>query len=226
MIEDFKDMGLNSICLGRMGEVLTGDYNTNELNDRNEVQDIYADVNKLFEDAGFKIANVGANSYMLGGTSVLFELPNTSSTHYMADESIPFYQMVVHGLISYSGEAINQSGDPQRSLLNAVEYGAGLFYRWMYADDVEMYDNYYEDMYALNYVSWLDNAIESYTRYNEELGHTAQLRMTNHRRISEDLSLTEYEDGTQVYVNYSNTETTVDGVTVPANDYLVVRKGA
>lgn len=226
LIEDFKDMGLNSICLGRMGEVLTGDYNTNELNDRNEVQDIYADVNKLFEDAGFKIANVGANSYMLGGTSVLFELPNTSSTHYMADESIPFYQMVVHGLISYSGEAINQSGDPQRSLLNAVEYGAGLFYRWMYADDVEMYDNYYEDMYALNYVSWLDSAIESYTRYNEELGHTAQLRMTNHRRISEDLSLTEYEDGTQVYVNYSNTETTVDGVTVPANDYLVVRKGA
>ena len=233
LIEDFKDMGLNSICLGRMGEVLTGDYNTNELNDRNEVQDIYADVNKHFEDAGFKIANVSANSYMLGGTSVLFELPNTSSTHYMADESIPFYQMVVHGLISYSGEAINQSGDPQRSLLNAVEYGAGLFYRWMYADDVEMYDNdvemydnYYEDMYALNYVSWLDNAIESYTRYNEELGHTAQLRMTNHRRISEDLSLTEYEDGTQVYVNYSNTETTVDGVTVPANDYLVVRKGA
>lgn len=163
---------------------------------------------------------------MLGGTSVLFELPNTSSTHYMTDESIPFYQMVVHGLIGYSGEAINQSGDPQRSLLNAVEYGAGLFYRWMYADDIEMYDNYYEDMYALNYVSWLDNAIESYNRYNEELGHTAQLVMTNHKRLSEDLSLTEYEDGTQVYVNYSDSEITVDGVTVPANDYFVVRKGA
>lgn len=226
LIKDFKDYGLNSICLGRMGEVLTGDYNVNDLKDRNEVEDIYTDVNKLFEDAGFKIANVGANSYMLGGTSVLFELPNTSSTHYMTDESIPFYQMVVHGLVSYSGEAINQSGDPQRSLLNAVEYGAGLFYRWMYADDIEMYDNYYEDMYALNYVSWLDNAIDSYKRYNEELGHTAQLRMINHKRISDDLSLTQYEDGTSVYVNYSNAEITVDGVTVPANDYFVVRKGA
>ena len=226
LLEDFNKMELNSICLGRMGEVLTGDYNVNELKDRNEVKKIYAEVNQLFENAGFKIANVGANSYMLGGTSVLFELPNTSSTHYMTDESIPFYQMVVHGLIGYSGEAINQSGDPQRSLLNAVEYGAGLFYRWMYADDIEMYDNYYEDMYALNYVSWLDNAIESYNRYNEELGHTAQLVMTNHKRLSEDLSLTEYEDGTQVYVNYSDSEITVDGVTVPANDYFVVRKGA
>ena len=135
LLKDFQKQGLNSICLGRMGEVLTGDYNVNELRDRNEVKDVYAKVNQLFEDAGFKIANVGANSYMLGGTSVLFELPNTSSTHYMTDESIPFYQMVVHGLISYSGEAINQSGNPQRSLLNAVEYGAGLFYRWMYAGD-------------------------------------------------------------------------------------------
>lgn len=226
LLKDFQKQGLNSICLGRMGEVLTGDYNVNELRDRNEVKDVYAKVNQLFEDAGFKIANVGANSYMLGGTSVLFELPNTSSTHYMTDESIPFYQMVVHGLISYSGEAINQSGNPQRSLLNAVEYGAGLFYRWMYAGDIEMYDNYYEDMYALNYSSWMEDAVKSYERYNEELGHTAQLRMTNHKRISEDLSLTEYEDGTQVYVNYSNADITADGLTVPANDYFVVRKGA
>lgn len=226
LLKDFQDMGINTICLGRMGKVLTGDYNVNDLTDRNQVQQVYADVNKSFADAGFKVANVGANSYMLNGTAVLFELPNTSSMHYMADEAIPFYQMVVHGLVSYSGEAINQSGNPQRSLLNAVEYGAGLFYRWMYADDIEMYDNYYEDMYALNYTSWLDNALESYKRYNEELGHVSQLRMTKHSRINEELSLTEYEDGTRVYVNYGKTEANVDGVSVPANDYFVVRKGA
>lgn len=73
LLEDFNKMELNSICLGRMGEVLTGDYNVNELKDRNEVKKIYAEVNQLFENAGFKIANVGANSYMLGGTSVLFD---------------------------------------------------------------------------------------------------------------------------------------------------------
>ena len=78
----------------------------------------------------------------------------------------------------------------------------------------------------MNYSSWMEDAVKSYERYNEELGHTAQLRMTNHKRISEDLSLTEYEDGTQVYVNYSNADITADGLTVPANDYFVVRKGA
>ena len=65
---------------------------------------------------------------------------------------------------------------------------------------------------------------EIYERYNRELGHTFNQEMTGHRNLSEDLSRTDYADGTKVYVNYgySNTQTE-DGLTVPARDYLVVR---
>ena len=47
--------------------------------------------------------------------------------------------------------------------------------------------------------------------------------MTGHQNLTETVSLTEYEDGTKVYVNYGYLDSQVDGLTVPARDYLVVR---
>ena len=63
-----------------------------------------------------------------------------------------------------------------------------------------------------------------YSRYNEQLGHTFSQEMTGHENLTPVLSRTEYEDGTKVYVNYGFSEAKADGVTVPARDYLVVRK--
>ena len=42
-------------------------------------------------------------------------------------------------------------------------------------------------------------------------------------QISADVSMTEYEDGTKVYVNYGTVEAKTGSVNIPARDYLVVR---
>ena len=47
--------------------------------------------------------------------------------------------------------------------------------------------------------------------------------ITGHEQLTKDVSVTTYEDGTQVYVNYSDGEYRKGTVTVPARDYLVVR---
>ena len=41
-----------------------------------------------------------------------------------------------------------------------------------------------------------------------------------HRNLREQLTATYYEDGSCVYVNYSNFEREVDGVSVPARSYV------
>ena len=47
--------------------------------------------------------------------------------------------------------------------------------------------------------------------------------MTGHEYVAENVAMTTYEDGTRVYVNYSYDDVTVDGTTVTARDYAVVR---
>jgi len=43
----------------------------------------------------------------------------------ITDVSVPFYQMALHGLVPYTGPAINLAEDYTKNLLKTVESGAG-----------------------------------------------------------------------------------------------------
>ena len=60
-------------------------------------------------------------------------------------------------------------------------------------------------------------------RYQSELSGTNSKRITGHERLSADVTRTEYEDGTSVYVNYGLENYSAAGVIVPARDYRVER---
>ncbi len=225
LLKSLQDNDIKAVSLGKLGSMLTGDYHVGALIDRSEVQQVYSDVFKKYSDAGVSIATEGSNVYALNGTDVIFGLPNQSSNYFMADLTVPFYQMVVHGYVQYSGEVINQSGDAVNSLLKAIETGSGLSYRWMYAPNKDTNNIYFEDVYATCYESWIDDAISFYNRYNEELGHTASLIMVGHQSLSSTLVKTIYSDGTVVYVNYDDNQAEADGIVIPARDYKVVKEG-
>ena len=60
-------------------------------------------------------------------------------------------------------------------------------------------------------------------RYQEEMRGLNRQRMVHHERIADGVTLTTYEDGTEVYVNYGSTNFRKGTVQVPARDYLVKR---
>ena len=48
-----------------------------------------------------KIAVTGGSSYVLPYASRLSDIPDKDSRYFVNDESVPFFQMVVHGYIDY-----------------------------------------------------------------------------------------------------------------------------
>ena len=58
----------------------------------------------------------------------------------------------------------------------------------------------------------------------EQLGDLQLLYFTDYRKLSDDVSCTIYSDGTRVYVNRGKTDASADGVTVPANGFVRVKK--
>ena len=68
-----------------------------------------------------------------------------------------------------------------------------------------------------------EEAKEIILRYQREAAGLNSLRIVGHGQLSETLTVTEFEDGTRVYVNYG-TEDSTGEVSVPARDYLVVRE--
>ena len=166
--------------------------------------------------------NMG-NDYAVPYVDVVTEMDLRGSEYTILDEYIPFYQLALHGYIDYTGKPINICGNSEEAILSAAEYGAGLSYTIMKESAFILQKTLYTEYYGSEFDSCHKDIVDTYNRYNSELGHTFNQEMSSHEKLTETVSCTGYEDGTKVYVNYGNDEFSDGRNTVPARDYLVVR---
>lgn len=219
LLANLQKLDIKGVSLGSLGYNLPGNYKINDFSDREKVARIYSAVAKKYGET-FSVMTKGTNSYMLPYITDIFEISNTSSKFNLADMSVPFYQMVIHGCIEYSGDPINLDGDTRQVFLQAVEAGAGMYYRWCYAPNDQVQELWFEGMYSLSYVSWIDGAIEMYKEYNDLLNSTAGSFMVEHEIVAEDVVKVTYENGITVYVNYNSYDYTAqDGTIVKAESF-------
>jgi hypothetical protein len=167
--------------------------------------------------------NMG-NDYAIPFSSMVTEMDLRGSEYTILDECVPFFQLALHGRVDYTGDPINICGNAEDEVLYSAEYGAGLCFTFMKESSFATQKTLYTEYYGASFDSWKDKMLEIYTRYNNELGHTFNQEMTGHDNLTSDVSLTEYADGTSVYVNYGYSDYVTDnGVKVPARDYVVTR---
>ena len=143
--------------------------------------------------------------------------------YVLLDKYIPFYQIALHGLIDYTGEAMNLQGDYQTELLRSVEYGAGLNYAFTAEKASVTQETEYTGLYGTTFASWEEEAKAAILRYQEEAKGLNQQRITGHEILNEYVTVTTYEDGTKIYVNYGTEEYSGEAK-VHARDYLIVGK--
>lgn len=177
-------------------------------------------------EANQNLISDNANVYALKYSKDVINAPLYSNRYRVIDEEIPFYEMVLHGHISYSGEAMNLSDDYTTTLLKTAESGAGLYFRWIYEENSVLKDTEYDYLYSVNYKAWLEKAVTDYRRMNEEMGHLSGCEIISHEYVCEDVAKVTYEDGSIVYVNFTESSVNVDGVLVPARDYTVIKEAS
>ena len=170
--------------------------------------------------ANIKIASDHVIDNMLEYSDCIFDAYSTSSNMFIETESIPFYQIALHGLIGYSLESVNSSPNPQEQYLRCVEYGASIFYEWIYEDASATRNSRNSDLFYANYSVWLDQCEEQYHSINNTLADTAGLLIESHEKLADGVYQTVYEDGSAVVVNY-NTSTYISSFgEVPAKGFL------
>ena len=85
-----------------------------------------------------------------------------SSRSFIFDEDIPFYQLVMHGIIPYSGTALNAESDMIDTFLKAVATGCQPSYDMIYTSSSNLKDTELEKYYYANYEFWTDTAVQEY----------------------------------------------------------------
>lgn len=220
--EAAKDYGAAGVSFADIGYQLSADYNRKHHVSRQEALDLQLAKLQEIHDSGLGIMINMGNDYTLGVADQIVNMDLVGSQYSIVDQTVPFYQIAIHGYVNYAGEPLNLAENFEEELLRSAEYGAGLFVTFMDASVMRLQNTYYTQYFGANFDSWKDRFVEVYERYEKELGSTFNQRIVGHKILSEGVTLTTYEDGTKVYVNYRYDDyTTEGGVVLPARDYLV-----
>ncbi len=203
---------------------LNTDFRKNKNVDRQEVKrltvEALGNVASSVSSIGLDAANVYAWKY----ADKIVNLPLTTSGHRMEDDSIPFVQIVLSGMISYTGGVVNTSGQDRVDMLKSVETGAGLYFKWIYEDNEGVKDlegREANQLYSLYYKDWIDTASQYYNDMNERAGKLIGTEIIGHTELQYNVYKTTYKTGS-VIVNYNNYDVEIDGVAVKALDFTVL----
>ncbi|AOZ92025.1 DUF5696 domain-containing protein [Paenibacillus crassostreae] len=216
----FDSMGLS---LRDLGDLLNSDYRENRVVYRESAKNIVVEQIRKLEESYPDLMLAGGNAYAWGYGDQLINIPTSSSGFNITDEAVPFYQMVIHGYLDYAGSPMNldDNQDMKQQLLSAIELGASPHFLWTYEPSSKLKYTRFDTYYSSYYLDWYDQAVSMYEEANTALSSVRTKRMTEHIRHQPGVVEVRYEEGTSVYVNYSDESVTLNGVTVDAQDYVV-----
>ncbi len=221
LVNAIAKLGGDCIAFRDVGYILSADYNPNALMTREMSKSIQSGIMAEAKTDGRKLNILGGNIYSLEYADLITDMDLRGANYSIFDETVPFFQIALHGLIDYSGLCINLTGDYTEQLLLAAEYGAGLNFTFMAEDPNILQDSFYSNYFAAGYYQWREKALKLIADYQRDMAGLNSIRIAAHERLSGEVSVTTYENGVRVYVNYGDTRYTHNGVTVEARSYAV-----
>ena len=224
-LDGYVDYGFEGMSLRYMGTQVNSDFNVKAVVDRGQAEKIIRNQLQKFRQTGQELMVSGGNALALPYARNVVEVPTTSSRYFILDETVPFYQIAVHGLIDYAGEPINTSVDPGEAFLRAAETGSSLYYRWVYRDPSILKDTEFSYLMSVYYRDFESSAVALYGKLNSVLGDVQGQLIVDHERLAAGVYKTTYENGRAVIVNYNYDAVTVEGIEVGARDFVAVAGG-
>ena len=136
---------------------------------------------------------------------------------------MPFFQMVVHGCINYTGQPVNLFYDSKGQLLRMMEYGFVPCFELTWDHTTQLMNTEYNLLFSGKFATWEKHMEEMQTCFREYRELTSGKTFTEHDEIASGVWRSRYEDAI-IYVNYSDEACAVPEGGVEGHGYLMARK--
>lgn len=212
---------IDGISLRDLGNVVFSDKKRTHLINREEALDVVLGQLALLEETGKKLMTNAANAYSFPYSTDIINVPVEHNKVSVVDESIPLYQMIIHGSISYSTKLLNydDTEDMTGIVLKMIESGSSPHYVFTWEESSRMKNTGLNRYYATTYEVWKEEAISVYQRVNEALKHVSGSVMKNHEILDNGIRKVTYDNGVIIYINYDDEAKQADGMEIDAMSY-------
>ncbi|MGG4034996.1 DUF5696 domain-containing protein [Paenibacillus cisolokensis] len=222
-LDDYGKYNPGTLSLRDLGGELYSDFRLRGEVLREEAKRIVVREAARIREAAPDLMISGGNAYLLPYVRHVLDVPLTGSGYKLAMESVPFYQMVLHGYIDYAGKPYNlaEDQDTRINVLKSLETGSSVYYSWILEDPAILKNTRYNDLYAHNGEMWLDEAVEAYREVNGVLKKVRGKPIVRHEKLAKGVFRTTYGGGLKVTVNYNGKSANADGAVIGPRDYVV-----
>lgn len=176
---------------------------------------------QTLELAGNQAVVNGGNLYAVSQSSAILQAPSSASGFLVETAQVPFYTVLLHGLNSFAGSPINEAGDPTEQFLRCIANGYGLNFRLTAESPYVLQKTDLNYLLSTQFSAWEEDIVSMAGRLDELNGLNDRF-ITDYRQEG-DVTVTTYDNGAKVYVNFGTSPATVDGRTIPAEDFVCVR---
>ncbi|MBE5786756.1 MAG: hypothetical protein E7324_04365 [Clostridiales bacterium] len=192
--------------------MIYGSYDTNVSYPMQTVAAIEAALQEMGQKYSLFMDN--PNAYALPYADFLVNVPGGSSSFDLLDVTVPFVQMVYGDLVGYAGEAINLQADPQAAMLEAIATGGALNYALVTGDTELLIDTQLNYLYSVRADLWQNPILEALAQVEAARKLTENSRLVGFEWIGDHASVSEFENGAVICVNYGKDAITWEGVEV------------
>ena len=177
---------------------------------------------KMIRDTSGKMMLNNPSQEQLANANMIFNISNSTTKMNVFDRTIPFYQLVISGIIPYTESEINLNENSRYGLLYCLRSGSAPHYIvGANMDSDPLQNTEYEHIVSSKYDDWKEQIVKVFNEYAKTVEEIGSTRIVDYKHLADEVTETVYESGVSVVVNTSDKTYLHNGQTVNSGSYLV-----
>ncbi len=219
LVEEFLESDIKNAAFSGISDTLfVYTYEDDEYT-RQDTMEYYTNALANAKDEGMSVILESPYMYLWKYTDTYLDFTIGSSMYVYASAEIPFLSSVLKGNMKMFSEYINFEANSTEHFLKLVETGVlPSFLITKESPAVLQYTNS-NWIYSSEYDKYEETIADYYNKLKEVNDMVQGENIVNHEKLDSDVSITTYSNGVKVYVNFSDVDVTVDGMTIEAESY-------
>lgn len=220
LVEGCLDKGVNTLALAGVSEDLFSYSSKGSYYSRTDTMETF-ETAVAAADENCRLVLEMPNAYLWRYTEAFLDMPLGSSDYLYVDQEIPFLSMVLKGILPMYSEYVNFEANKTENFLQMVESGVYPSFYLAWEDSSKLIYTNSDNLYSLDYSSYGDTLREYDKALRELAEKTGDSFVLRHETLQDGLVKVSYDNGVTVYVNYTESDLSADGLTVSALSYKV-----